>query len=89
MRFLNIFFLTLVFLQAEPFYVNKPLDYIDQKSCGNLLQIKDPNSHIHVYIPTIPYTYVSRLVNGTLLRVNDNEKGWEYMMATKIEKKKI
>lgn len=85
MRFLNLFYIFLTLSHAEPFYVDEPLEYIDKKSCGVLLQKKDPNSHIHVYIPTIPYTYVSRLINGTLLRVSDNEKGWEYMMATKVE----
>lgn len=45
-----------------------------------------PNSHIKVYIPTMPYLYVSKLINGTLVRSSDNKQGWEYMLATNVEK---
>jgi ABC-type transport system substrate-binding protein len=45
-----------------------------------------PNSHINVYIPTMPYIYVSKLINGTLVRSSDNKQGWEYMLATNVEK---
>lgn len=41
-----------------------------------------PNSHIKVFIPTMPYLYLSKLINGTLVRSSDNENGWEFMMAT-------
>lgn len=44
-----------------------------------------PNSHIKVFIPTMPYLYLSKLINGTLVRSSDNEQGWEFMMATSFE----
>lgn len=44
-----------------------------------------PNSHIKVFMPTMPYIYLSKLINGTLVRSSDNEKGWEFMMATRFQ----
>lgn len=45
------------------------------------LDYRHPDSHINVYLPTMPYLYLSKLINGTLVRSSDNENGWEYMMA--------
>ncbi|WP_331774937.1 ABC transporter substrate-binding protein [Sulfurospirillum sp. 1612] len=45
-----------------------------------------PSSHIVVFMPTMPYLYVSKLINGTLVRSSDNAQGWEYMMATHYKK---
>jgi peptide/nickel transport system substrate-binding protein len=41
-----------------------------------------PGSHIKVYIPSLAYIYTSHAINGALLRPTDNERGWEYDMAT-------
>lgn len=84
LRFISIFWLFLGLLFAEPLFVDKPLEYIQKSSCGEPLHVKHPKSHIKIYLPSIPYTYVSRLINGSLLRVSDDENGWEYMMATEI-----
>jgi ABC-type transport system substrate-binding protein len=81
----SLIFICVSLLWAKPHYVDKPLEYSEKNTCGELLHVKHPSSHIKVYLPSIPYTYVSRLINGSLLRVNDNAKGWEYMMATRIE----
>lgn len=40
-----------------------------------------PSSHINVFIPTMPYLYISKLINGTLVRSSGNKRGWEFMMA--------
>ena len=45
-----------------------------------------PDSHIRVFMPTMPYLYLSKLINGTLVRSSDNAQGWEYMMATSHRK---
>ncbi|AXX88287.1 ABC transporter substrate-binding protein [Malaciobacter marinus] len=47
-------------------------------------QIK--GSHIKVFIPTMPYLYLSKLINGTLIRSADNENGWEFMLATNLKR---
>lgn len=51
-----------------------------------LLNERVKGSHISVFFPTMPYLYVSKLINGTLVRSSDNENGWEYMMATSHRK---
>ncbi len=64
----------------------KPIKYIPNDISKDLLNYRHPNSHIRVFLPSIPYTYISKLINGTLFRLADNEKGWEYMMATGFKK---
>lgn len=41
-----------------------------------------PGSHLKVFIPSLPYIYISHSINGALLRPADNERGWDYDMAT-------
>lgn len=43
-------------------------------------------SHIKVFIPNMPYIYLAKLINGTLVRASDNEQGWEFMLASKLER---
>ncbi|QUX95593.1 peptide ABC transporter substrate-binding protein [Marinomonas sp. CT5] len=39
-------------------------------------------SHVKIYVSSLPYLYTSHAVNGSLLRPANNERGWEYYMAT-------
>lgn len=41
----------------------------------------DPNSHINVFIPSLPYAYISKSTNAGLVRPYDNEQGWVYDLA--------
>lgn len=50
------------------------------------LNTRHPNSHLHVYIPSLPYGYIMRLINGTLVRLDESAKGWDYYIAYKHEK---
>lgn len=38
-------------------------------------------SHVKVFIPSLPYIYISHAINGALIRPSDNAQGWEYDMA--------
>ncbi len=38
-------------------------------------------SHVKVFIPSLPYIYVSHAINGALIRPSNNARGWEYDMA--------
>jgi peptide/nickel transport system substrate-binding protein len=40
-----------------------------------------PNSHIKVFIPSIPYSYIAKSTNAGLIRSYDNEQGWVYDLA--------
>lgn len=55
--------------------------YRADDSASLALQTRHPDSHIKVFLPTMPYLYLSKLVNGTLVRSSDSAQGWEYMMA--------
>ena len=41
-----------------------------------------PGSHLKVFIPSLPYIYISHSINGALLRPANNDRGWDYDMAT-------
>ncbi|ALG69354.2 ABC transporter substrate-binding protein [Beggiatoa leptomitoformis] len=39
-------------------------------------------SHLQVYLPSLPYLYVSHAINSALFRPANNDKGWELDLAT-------
>ncbi len=43
-------------------------------------------SHVKLFLPYLPYLAITHSVNGMLARPANNEKGWEYYLATNIEK---
>ena len=63
-------------------YAANTPEYRVDESSTKALQVRDPRSHIKVFLPSMPYNYVSRLVNEGLVRLAENEQGWEYSLAT-------
>jgi len=63
-----------------------PFYYRSDDTASMLINERVSGSHIKVFLPTMPYLYVSKLVNGTLVRSSGNRQGWEYMMATSYTK---
>lgn len=59
----------------------QPIYYENANIEKDLINERLKESHIKVFIPSIPYHYISKLINGTLLRIADTPNGWEYMMA--------
>jgi peptide/nickel transport system substrate-binding protein len=45
-----------------------------------------PKSHIKVFLPSIPYIYISKNTNAGLIRSDDNEQGWVYDLAKSHER---
>jgi peptide/nickel transport system substrate-binding protein len=43
-------------------------------------------SHLKVYLPNLPYIYISHAINGGLFRPANNEHGWDYDLATAYQK---
>lgn len=41
-----------------------------------------PGSHIKVFVPSLPYLYVSHALNGALIKPANNDKNWQYDLAT-------
>lgn len=64
----------------------KPIEYKIDDTSSIAIEQKTADSHIKIYLPSIPYSHIMRLINGTLVRLNDSPKGWEYFLAYKHEK---
>ncbi len=80
-RLIVLFYLTSNFLFALEAISYK---HDDSKSIAINHRVK--NSHIKVYMPTLPYFNILSLINGTLVRLSDSNKGWEYYLAYKHKK---
>ncbi len=52
----------------------------------NAINYLHPDSHIKVFIPSIPYIYVSKNTNAGLIRSDDNNQGWVYDLAKAHER---
>lgn len=76
---LTLFLTTL--LQGQFLGENKSITYFPDDASTISLDHRHPKSHIHVYIPSLPYAHIMRLINGTLVRLNDSLRGWEYFIA--------
>lgn len=63
-------------------HIIEPIHYADNAIDKVLIHERVKESHIKVFMPSIPYHYISKLINGTLLRIAETPHGWEYMMAT-------
>lgn len=70
--FLLLFLSTLIFAESK-FRVDD--------SNLRIANSKNPNSHINVFLPSIPYSYVSKNTNSGLIRSHDNDNTWEYDLA--------
>ncbi len=74
-----------VILSAE-IVLYEPLNYKIDDAKEIAIDKRIKNSHLNIYIPILPYAYIFRLINGTLLRLNGSTQGWEYYYAIKYEK---
>ncbi len=72
-RIILLFFFIFNFLSADAF--------IEDKAKLKLAKPMHEKSHINIFIPSIPYSYVSKTINSGLIRSIDNKRGWEYDIA--------
>ena len=82
-------FLSLNFLFLIPlFCVNiiKNVEFRDDDSAKRLETTLNLNSHIKIFLPSIPYSYISKNTNAALIRSSDNKKTWEYDLAEDIKR---
>lgn len=80
--------IVVVFFTCIQLYANdiiEPIKYSTNDIQKDLIHTRVENSHIKVFIPSIPYTYISKLINGTLFRLDNSYTGWDYMMAISYE----
>ena len=45
-----------------------------------------PGSEIKIFIPSLPYIYISHAINGALLRPANNDHGWKFDLATEFKR---
>lgn len=74
-----------VILNAE-IVLYEPLNYKIDDAKEIAIDKRIKGSHLNIYIPILPYAYIFRLINGTLLRLNGSTQGWEYYYAIKHKK---
>ncbi len=81
-------FLVIIFFTCKLFSndIIEPIKYISNDIDKDVVNKKVPNSHVKIFLPSIPYTYISKLINGTLFRLSDNEAGIEKMLASSYKK---
>ena len=79
----RILFLTLIILTnlfGDDHLVSK-FEFRDDSANSNKAQVLHPNSHINVFLPSIPYSYIAKSTNSGLIRSYDNKQGWVYDLA--------
>lgn len=56
-------------------------EFRDDSSSKNIAKNLHPKSHINIFLPSIPYSYISKSTNAGLIRSYDNKQGWVYDLA--------
>ncbi|WP_052502723.1 ABC transporter substrate-binding protein [Halarcobacter anaerophilus] len=78
-------FFTLI-LTISFLFSSNPISYEHDNSKDIAIKQRIKSSHLKVYMPTLPYFNILSLINGTLVRLSDSNKGWEYYLAYKHKK---
>lgn len=63
-----------------------PIKYNIDDACNLAITKNNKSSHLKIYLPSIPYSQIMRIINGTLVRLNDSKKGWEFFIAKSLKK---
>ncbi len=69
-----------IYLEASS-HVVKEFEFREDSSSKNIASKLHPKSHINIFLPSIPYSYIAKATNAGLIRSYDNEKGWVYDLA--------
>ncbi|AXH15499.1 putative periplasmic binding protein [Malaciobacter mytili LMG 24559] len=77
-----IFFLSLFFsfVSSNSNIVSK-FEFREDDSLSRVAPKLLPNSHINIFLPSIPYSYIAKSTNSGLIRSYDNDQGWVYDLA--------
>lgn len=78
MIFLLLIFVNISFCSNT--IVNK-FEFREDESSKNIAPVLHPKSHINIFLPSIPYSYVAKATNAGLIRSYDNTQGWVYDLA--------
>lgn len=67
---------------AETKLIHEPLTLRSDDAELRTAPARVKGSHLKVYLPNLPYIYTSHAINGALFRPANNERGWDYDLAT-------
>lgn len=76
-----LFLICLVTIGQGNQYLIPEASFRDDNSSLRAAAPLHPKSHIKVFIPSIPYSYIAKCTNSGLIRSFDNAQGWEYDLA--------
>lgn len=65
---------------ADNHLVSK-FEFRDDSANNNKAKALNPHSHINIFLPSIPYSYIAKSTNSGLIRSYDNKRGWVYDLA--------
>ncbi|WP_087016830.1 ABC transporter substrate-binding protein [Thaumasiovibrio subtropicus] len=58
------------------------VEFREDTSLKSVTNTRIAGSHVKIHMPNLPYIASAHAINGSLVRPADNERGWEYYMAT-------
>ncbi|MFA7084057.1 MAG: ABC transporter substrate-binding protein [Arcobacteraceae bacterium] len=61
-------------------------EFREDESQKNIAPQLHPKSHINIFLPSIPYSYIAKATNSGLIRSYDNEQTWVYELAKSHER---
>lgn len=81
--FLFLFFVNLSFCENN---IVEKYEFREDESHKNIAPQLHPKSHINIFLPSIPYSYIAKATNSGLIRSHDNEQTWVYELAKSHER---
>jgi ABC-type transport system substrate-binding protein len=81
--FLLLIFVNILFCSN---HIVTKFEFREDESSKNIAPALHQKSHINIFLPSIPYSYVAKATNAGLIRSYDNAQGWVYDLAKSHEK---
>lgn len=81
----KVLFLSLFFFSnclSEQYKIISPFEFRKDDAKNRVAPQLHPKSHIKIFLPSIPYSYIAKATNAGLIRSYDNKQGWVYDLAT-------
>jgi peptide/nickel transport system substrate-binding protein len=81
--FLLLAFVNILFCSN---HMVQKFEFREDESSKNIAPALHPKSHINIFLPSIPYSYIAKATNAGLIRSYDNAQGWVYDLAESHER---
>ncbi|MFY4787922.1 ABC transporter substrate-binding protein [Aliarcobacter butzleri] len=84
-KYLVLILYFFIYLNASSDIIDK-FEFREDISIQNVAPKLHPKSHINIFLPSLPYSYIAKATNSGLIRPYDNEQGWVYDLAKNHER---